>query len=106
VPDLDEDHAAALVVPWAPSSTSPDHRHRAPGLGAEAVTGYVAKYATNSTEGLGAALNRRIGADELEHLDGLPAHVAELVRAAWELSGRPELEAAATPTRSTRGQKR
>jgi hypothetical protein len=25
-------------------------------------------------------------------LDGLPAHVAELVRAAWELGGHPELE--------------
>ncbi len=28
----------------------------------------------------------------MEHLDGLPAHVAELVRAAWELGGRAELD--------------
>ena len=29
---------------------------------------------------------------DLGHLDQLPAHVAELVRAAWALGGRPELE--------------
>jgi hypothetical protein len=28
----------------------------------------------------------------LERLDGLPVHVAEPVKAAWELGGRPELE--------------
>ena len=33
-----------------------------------------------------------IAPDDLEHLDGLPAHVAELVWAAWELGGRPELD--------------
>ena len=27
----------------------------------------------------------------LDHLDGLSAHVAELVRACWELGGRPEI---------------
>jgi hypothetical protein len=37
-------------------------------------------------------LDRRLGADDLDHLDGLPAHVAKLVRACWELGGRPELE--------------
>jgi hypothetical protein len=89
-----------------PARPPPDHRHRARGAELEAVTGFVAKDAIKSTESPGAALNRRIGADELEHLDGLPAHVAEFVRAAWELGGRPELEAATTPTRSTRGQKR
>ena len=31
-------------------------------------------------------------ADDLDRLDKLPAHVAELVRAAWELGGRPELD--------------
>jgi hypothetical protein len=56
------------------------------------VAGYIAKYATKATESFGAGLDRRIGADDLEHLNGLPAHVAELVRAAWELGGRPELE--------------
>jgi hypothetical protein len=60
-------------------------------LSAEQVAGYIAKYATKATESFGAGLDRRLGADDLEHLDRLPAHVAELVRAAWELGGRPEL---------------
>jgi hypothetical protein len=61
-------------------------------LSAEQVAGYIAKYATKATESFGSGLDRRIGADDLEQLDKLPAHVAELVRAAWELGGRPELE--------------
>ena len=32
------------------------------------------------------------GPDNLDRLDQLPAYVAELVRAAWELGARPELE--------------
>jgi replication initiator protein RepSA len=60
-------------------------------LSAEQVAGYIAKYATKATESFGAGLDRRIGADDLEHLDRLPAHVADLVRACWELGGRPEL---------------
>jgi hypothetical protein len=61
-------------------------------LSAEQVAGYIAKYATKATESFGPGLDRRLDADDLEHLDGLPGHVAELVRAAWELGGRPELE--------------
>jgi hypothetical protein len=61
-------------------------------LSAEQVAGYIAKYATKATESFGSGLDRRISADDLECLDGLPAHVAELVRAAWELGGRPELD--------------
>jgi hypothetical protein len=61
-------------------------------LSAEQVAGYIAKYATKGAESFGSGLDRRLGADDLEHLDGLPAHVAELVRAAWELGGRLELE--------------
>ncbi|HET7518429.1 MAG TPA: replication initiator [Actinomycetes bacterium] len=62
-------------------------------LSAEQVAGYIAKYATKATESFGAGLDRRLtDADDLEHLDGLPAHVAELVRACWALGGRPELE--------------
>jgi hypothetical protein len=61
-------------------------------LSAEQVAGYIAKYATKATESFGAGLDRRIGADDLDHLNELPAHVAELVRAYWELGGRPELE--------------
>ena len=61
-------------------------------LSAEQVAGYIAKYATKATESFGSGLDRRLRADDLERLDRLPAHVAELVRACWELGGRPELE--------------
>jgi hypothetical protein len=60
-------------------------------LSAEQVAGYIAKYATKATESFGAGLDHRIGADDLDQLDQLPVHVAELVRACWELGGRPEL---------------
>jgi hypothetical protein len=62
-------------------------------LSAEQVAGYIAKYATKATESFGTGLDHRLtDADDLERLDQLPAHVAELVRAAWELGGRPELD--------------
>jgi hypothetical protein len=62
-------------------------------LSAEQVAAYVAKYATKGTEGFGTRLDRRVGADDLDDLDRqLPAHVAALVRACWELGGHPELE--------------
>jgi hypothetical protein len=62
-------------------------------LSAERVAGYIAKYATKGTEGLGAALDRRIhNREEVERLD-VPEHVRALVRACWELGGRPELRA-------------
>ena len=57
------------------------------------MAGYIAKYATKATESFGSGLGRRLtDIDDLDHLDGLPAHVVELVRAAWELGGRRELE--------------
>jgi replication initiator protein RepSA len=62
-------------------------------LSAEQVAGYIAKYATKATESFGSSLDRRLTADDdLDRLDQLPAHVAELVRVAWELGARPELE--------------
>jgi hypothetical protein len=61
-------------------------------LSAEQVAGYIAKYATKATESFGSGLDRRLTDDDLDHLDKLPAHVAALVRACWELDGRPELE--------------
>jgi hypothetical protein len=69
-----------------------DHNDQAGELSAEQVAGYIAKYATKATESFGSSLDRRLGADDLERLDELPAHVAELVRAAWALGGRRELE--------------
>ena len=57
---------------------------------AEQVAGSVAKYATKATEALGVTLDHRIGEAELKDLH-LPAHVAELVRAWWELGARPGL---------------
>jgi hypothetical protein len=59
-------------------------------LSADQVAGYVAKYATKSTEALGVTLDQRVTADDLDGLD-VPAHVAELVRACWELGAHPEL---------------
>jgi hypothetical protein len=61
-------------------------------LSAEQVAGYIAKYATKATESFGSGLDRRLTDDDLDQLDQLPAHVAELVRACWALGGRPELE--------------
>ena len=61
-------------------------------LSAEQVAGYIAKYATKATESFGSGLDRRLTADDLDCLDQLPAHVAKLVQAAWELGGRPEFD--------------
>jgi hypothetical protein len=61
-------------------------------LSAEQVAAYLAKYATKATESFGTRLDRRITADDLADLDRqLPAHAAALVRACWELGGRPGL---------------
>jgi hypothetical protein len=61
-------------------------------LSARAVAGYIAKYATKATEGLGgAALDRRIHTrHEVEALQ-VPEHVRRLVAACWELGGNREL---------------
>jgi len=92
-PALDEDQGVTLVARWGEQL---DVRHITEAgddegeLSAEQVAGYVAKYATKATEALGVTLDHRIGEVELEDLD-LPAHVAELVRACWELASRPGL---------------
>jgi len=93
-PVVDDDQAVTLVARWGEQL---DVRHISEAgdtddqeLSAEQVAGYVAKYATKSTAALGVTLDHRIGEIELEGLD-VPAHVAELVRACWELGGRPSL---------------
>jgi hypothetical protein len=59
-------------------------------LSAEQVAGYVAKYSTKATETFGSGLDHRLTEGDLAQLD-LPAHVAELVQACWELGARPGL---------------
>ena len=94
-PMVDEDQGVTLTARWGEqldvrqiTEAGDDDRE----LSAEQVAGYVAKYATKATEALGVTLDRRIGDGDLDDLD-LPAHVAELVRACWELGGRPGLGA-------------
>jgi hypothetical protein len=91
-PAVDQDQGVTLVARWGEQL---DVRHITEAtdegeLSSEQVAGYVAKYATKSTESVGVTLDHRVGEVELEGLD-VPAHVAELVRACWELGGRPSL---------------
>jgi hypothetical protein len=91
-PPVGEDQGVTLVARWGEQL---DVRHITEAtdqgeLSAEQVAAYVAKYATKATEALGVTLDHRLGEVELDDLD-LPAHVAELVRACWELGGRPSL---------------
>jgi hypothetical protein len=60
-------------------------------LTAEAVMGYVAKYATKSSESLGGGLAHPVSEATLDDLDA-PPHVARAVRTAWELGGLPGLK--------------
>jgi hypothetical protein len=57
------------------------------GVRAGAVAGYIAKYATKSTDAFGR-LDRRLKAEDLEFL-ALPAHLDLLVRTAWALADEP-----------------
>jgi hypothetical protein len=89
---IDEDQGATLVARWGEQL---DVRHITEAgdegeLSAEQVAGYVAKYATKATEALDVTLDHRLSEAELDHLD-VPAHVAELVRACFELGTRPGL---------------
>src|SRR6266540_4502999 len=67
--------------------TKPDDLTSPP---AEAVAAYIAKYATKATEGFGAALDRRLTARDLDHLD-VNEHIAELVQTCWRLGAEPSL---------------
>jgi hypothetical protein len=91
-PMVDEDQGVTLTARWGEQldvrriTEAGDEGE----LSAEQVAGYVAKYATKATEALGVTLDHRIGDGDLDDL-ALPAHVAELVRACWELGGRASL---------------
>jgi hypothetical protein len=91
-PTLGDDQGVTLTAGWGEQL---DVRHLggddAGGeLSAEQVAGYVAKYAAKATEALGVTLDRRVTVEDLDGL-AVPAHVAELVRACWELGARPGL---------------
>jgi hypothetical protein len=77
---------------WGAQLDLREIRQVGPGeLSAEAVAGYIAKYATKATESYGAALDRRIHHEhELDHLR-VPAHIARLARACWTFGGEPAL---------------
>ena len=92
-PPVDEDQGVTLVARWGVqlnvrhiTEAGVDERE----LSAEQVAGYIAKYASKSTEALGVTLDHRVCEVELEGLD-MPVHVAELVRACWELGAHPSL---------------
>jgi hypothetical protein len=92
-PSLDNDQGVTLIVRWGEQLdvrciTCNDGDEKE--LSAEQVAGYVAKYATKATEALGVTLDHRIGEAELDDLN-LPTHVAELVRACFELGSWPGL---------------
>jgi hypothetical protein len=91
-PTVDEDQGVTLTARWGEQLdvrhiTEAGDEHE---LSAEQVAGYVAKYATKATEALGVTLDHRLSEAELDDLD-VPAHVAELVRACFELGARPGL---------------
>ncbi len=69
------------VHPISPDGTVP-----------KSVAGYLAKYATKSTDPAGV-LDHRLRAGDLDRLDQkLSPHMARMVRTAWELGALPQLE--------------
>src|SRR5215218_6464995 len=91
-PAVEEDQGVTLTARWGEQldvrriTEAGDEGE----LSAEQVAGYVAKYASKATEALGVTLDHRLGDGDLDELE-VPAHVGELVRACWELGGRPSL---------------
>ena len=76
-PAVDQDQGVTLVARWGEQlhirhitrDNNADDGEGDKKLSAEQVAGYVAKYATKSTEALGVTLDRRIGEVEPEDLD-------------------------------------
>ncbi len=64
--------------------------------GAQQVAGYVAKYATKSSDG-GGALDARIVSEEDLARRSLPPHLRRMVEVAWALGGDEVFEAFAPP---------
>jgi hypothetical protein len=91
-PAVEDDQGVILIARWGEQldvrqiTEAGDDQE----LSAEQVAGYVAKYATKATEALGVTLDHRVDEADLEQLN-VPAHVAELVRACFELGSRPSL---------------
>ncbi|HKE99932.1 MAG TPA: replication initiator, partial [Actinomycetes bacterium] len=82
------------VARWGSQLDIRHLRSGAPGdLSEQAVAGYIAKYATKSTEGYGPALTRRLTPRDLARLDTAQVrpHIARHVRAAWRLGASPHL---------------
>jgi hypothetical protein len=93
-PALDEHQGVILTARWG-EQLHVRHITRDDGqddkkLLADQVGWLCGQVCDQATKALGVTLDRRIGEAELEDLD-LPAHVAEPVRACWELGGRPPL---------------
>ena len=92
-PPLSDDQGVTLIARWGQQldvHRITRHDDDEKKLSAEQVAGYVAKYATKATEALGVTLDHRLAEGELEELE-VPTHVAELVRACFELGSRPSL---------------
>jgi hypothetical protein len=79
--------AEPLAIGWG---RQVDVRALEPGE-ASSCAGYIAKYATKSTEAVGGLLYR-LAERDLDHLRVRP-HVARLVRCAWDLATRPHFHA-------------
>ncbi len=89
VPAADADTAGSVV--WGAQldvRAIPDSQDTPEG--ANGVAGYVAKYATKSSDGKGALDHRLRTPDEIAELD-VNDHLRRLVSTAWILGGRPHL---------------
>ena len=86
--------AGAREIRWGRADRGARRSNAAAGAEAASCAGYIAKYATKSTEAVGGLMHRLDAADL-----AAPARCARtsrrLVECAWELGGEPHLRAAA-----------
>jgi len=93
IPDPN-DPSRPLLLHWGDQlDTRPITTSGETTLSAEQVAGYIAKYATKSTEPLGLTLQRRLTDRAIAHLPhrGLRPHITRLVQTTWTLGGHPLL---------------